>query len=115
MATLQVTPTEVLVHFTTREKIGGLIGDQRIPRSAVTSVSVHDDALAAVRGLRAPGLAIPRRRLIGTWRRPRRRALVSVTAGTPALKLELTGQRYHEVVLSSADAPAWAEQLRQPA
>jgi hypothetical protein len=113
VATLTMTASEIRVRFTRSEKILGLARDITFPRAAVTEVSVHDDALAAVRGLRAPGLAIPGRRRVGTWRAPGRRAAVSVVAGTPAVRIELTGQKYDEVVISSTDAEEWAAALRR--
>lgn len=112
MATLHVTPTEVRVSFTRTEKILGLLRDFTFPRTAVSGVSVHDDGLSAVGGLRAPGLAVPGRRRIGTWRRRGTRVAVSAVAGMPTLRVELTGQRFDEVVLSGTDAAAWAATLQ---
>lgn len=111
MATITVTPTHLDITFTTAEKIGGLVRDQSIPRSAISSIDVVDDGYAATRGVRAPGLGIPRTRKIGTWRTNRTKHLVSVRRGEPAIRIELTGQRYDTLVLGSPDAPAVAADL----
>ena len=63
------------------------------------------DGLAAARGLRAPGLGLPGRRKIGTWRRIGERSLVSVRRGQPALRIALEGQRY-DTLVSGTDEPA---------
>lgn len=111
MAELSVTPATVQVRFTTAEKIGGLVRNLTFPVSAVTSVTVEPDGLGAVRGIRAPGLALPGRRKIGTWRGRGHRTLVSVRAGEPALRVTLAGQHFNELVLGHPDAARWAEQL----
>ena len=61
MATITTSGDLLAVALTTREKIAAVHGDIDVPLSAVREVRVEPDALAAVRGLRAPGLAIPRR------------------------------------------------------
>ena len=69
MAELTVRGDELHLTLTRSEKLAGLHGDVREPLAAVREVEVREDALAAVRGLRAPGLALPGRTKIGTWRR----------------------------------------------
>ncbi len=115
MATIETTDVEVRVRFTRREKLAGLIRDIDVPRSAVTDVTVEPDGLAAVRGLRAPGLALPGRRKIGTWRQRGRRTAVSVSAGQPAVRIRLEGTRYHELLIGDTDAARTADALRDGA
>ena len=69
MATVQLDETTVTVRFTRAEKFWGVLRDVEFPRSAVREVEVVPEPLSAVRGLRAPGLAWPGLRKIGTWRR----------------------------------------------
>ena len=113
MAELDITATTAQVRLTTAEKIFGLLRDLSFPLSAVTSVTGEDDGLRAARGLRGPGLALPGRRKIGTWRGRGRRTLVSVRAGEPAIRIALTGQRFDEVVLSHPAAGTWADRLAE--
>ena len=79
-----------------------------MPLSAVRDVEVVEDAVAATSGLRAPGLALPGVRKIGTWRRVGRRTLVSVRRGQPAVRVTLEGQRWNELLVGSDDAAAVA-------
>jgi hypothetical protein len=110
MTITQGTPATLSLRFTRFEKVLGLVRDQDIPLSAVTSARVEPSGLAAVRGLRAPGLGMPGLRMVGTWR-GRGRTLVSVRRGEPALMVELTGLRYERLVIGSPDAAALVEQL----
>lgn len=111
MAVLNITSSTVGVEFTFAEKILGLLRDFTVHRDQVLAATVHADPLAIVRGLRAPGFAVPGRRRIGTWRRPGHRTAVAVTADTTAIRLLLQSHRYDELVLSHPDAAAWAAAL----
>ncbi|WP_092196075.1 hypothetical protein [Blastococcus tunisiensis] len=111
MATVQLTPTTVTVHFPLREKIAGLVRDVAIPRAAVRSAEPVPEPLTAMRGLRAPGLALPGVRKVGTWRRPGERTLVSVRRGQPAVRVRLEGARYDTLLLGTDDAAALAASL----
>lgn len=111
MATLQRTDSTLVLRLTRGEKIAGLLRDVVVPLSAVREVEVVADALAAARGLRAPGLGLPGRRKIGTWRRRGERTLVSVRRGQPAVRIRLRGQRYDTLLVGSDDAAALAAGL----
>lgn len=111
MATVQLNPTTLTVHLTPAEKVGGLLRDLEVPMSAVRGVEVVDSPLSELRGLRAPGLALPGRRKIGTWRRRGERTYVSVRRGQPAIRVQLSGQRYDTLLVGSDDAAALAGAL----
>lgn len=110
MASLQLTSTSLTVALTRAEKIAGLLRDVTVPLSAVRSVETVADGVAAVRGIRAPGLGLPRRK-VGTWRRPGERLLVCVRRGEPALEIRLDGQRYDTLLVAADDAATTAEEL----
>ena len=111
MAMLQLTPTTLTVRLTRGEKIAGLLRDVEVPRSAVRDAEVVPDPLHGMRGLRAPGLALPGVRKIGTWRRPGERTLVSVRKGRPAVRIRLDGQRYDTLLVGTDDAASLAAAL----
>ncbi|MGN6131977.1 MAG: hypothetical protein ACTHOK_16670 [Nocardioidaceae bacterium] len=110
MTTLTITADAVAVRFTALEKVLGLVADHEVPRSAVSAVEVVPDGLHAARGLRGPGLGIPGRRKLGTWR-GRGRTLVSVRRGQPAVQLTLEGQRWARWLIGADDAARLAEKL----
>jgi len=111
MATLQSTATAVRVRFTPAERLAGLVRDVEVPRTAVSAVEVVPDPLTALHGLRAPGLALPGIRKIGTWRGRGMRTLVSVRRDQPAVRVELTGQRFTSLLIGADDAARLAAEL----
>lgn len=113
MTEVVVTADSIIVRFSRSEKLLGLVRDTEIPLSAVREVAVVPDGEKATTGLRAPGLAIPGRRKIGTWRGRGRRALVSVSGKEPALRLSLSGHRYDEVLVGTPGATALAARIRR--
>ena len=111
MTEILISDDTLTVRLSPVSKVAGLLRDQVIPRSAVTAVDVVTDGLAAARGLRAPGLALPGRRKIGTWRGRGVRRFVDVRAGQPALRLRLDGHRYSELLIGHDDAAGLAARL----
>jgi hypothetical protein len=115
MATIDLTPTNLSVTFSTYEKVAGLLRDVSIPADAVASVSVEPDGIRAARGLRAPGLGVPGLRKIGTWRHRAdgrtRRTVVSVRRGQPAVRIELHGISWDQLLIGHGDARAVAAEL----
>lgn len=112
MARIERVGDQLTVRLGTWEKVAGLRGDLRIPVSAVTAVQVEKDPLSAVRGIRAPGLHVPGRVKIGTWRRSGRKTFAVARRGLPAVRLDLAGQRHDRLIVSVADAAGVAETLR---
>ncbi len=111
MSTVRIDPDTVEVRLTAGEKLGALHGDLRVPRSAIRRVEVVPDGLAAARGLRAPGLALPGRRKLGRWRSRDGTQFVAVRRGEPALRLSLDGHRFAGMLVSTPDASALADRL----
>ena len=112
MARIARVGDDVTVHLGVWEKIAGLHGDLRFPASAITAVEVDHDPLSSVRGMRAPGLHVPGRVKIGTWRRSGRKTFAVARRSTPAVRLDLTGQPYDRMGISVADAATAANSLR---
>ncbi|MGR6965427.1 hypothetical protein ACU610_13265 [Geodermatophilus sp. URMC 61] len=108
---MTTTPQTVCVSLSRTERLLGLLRDLEVPLSAVQGVDVVPDGLAATRGLRAPGLALPGVRKVGTWRRRGEKTLVSVRRGQPAVRVRLTGQRFDTLLLGVDDAAAVAATL----
>lgn len=104
MAALSVDDDRLHLHLTTREKLAGLHGDIEVPISDIRDVRIEPDPIVAARGLRAPGLAIPGRAKIGTWRRRGRRRFVVARRGVPAVCVTLANGKYEELLVSTSDA-----------
>src|SRR4051794_1890773 len=112
MTAMTVADGEVRVALSTAEKLAGLLRDVRVPLTAVRDVRVERDALGAVRGMRAPGFALPGRTKIGTWRGGGRRAFVVARRDVPAVRVTLQGARYDELLVSTPEADAVVAEVR---
>ncbi|MET0764598.1 MAG: hypothetical protein ABWY29_07005 [Blastococcus sp.] len=112
MSTVSFIPGELLVELSPTEKIAGLRGDVRIPLTAIADVEVVPDALAAARGLRAPGLALPGVRKVGTWRTRAGAEFVLARRGEAGVRLTLTGHDLAAVLLGDDDAEGLAARIR---
>ena len=111
MATISIDNDTVRIRLTVLEKVFALRGDVTIPRAAITGVERFEDGLDAVSGLRAPGLAIPTRVKIGTWRRRDGKELVIVRRGQPAVRLALRNHPWRALVIGTADPSAIETQI----
>ena len=111
MSTVQLVGGILAVRLTRFERVGGLLSDLDVPLAAVVSSVAVPDGLRAARGLRAPGLALPGRVKVGTWRGRAGRSYVTVRRG-PALRLRLRGFRYDTVLVSTPDAERLADAVR---
>jgi hypothetical protein len=115
MSIIELTADTVHIHLSLAEKIGALHGDLHVPRSAIQTVAVIADGLSATRGIRAPGVAIPKRLKIGTWRTRDQSCFVLIRRGQPTLHLRLHGQTIDAVLISTPDAGDLAAQFTPPA
>lgn len=111
MTTVRIQDGALSVRFSRLEKIAGLVRDQHIPLAAVSEVEVVADGLDATHGLRAPGLALPGRRKVGTWRSRGGKSLIAVRGRGAAVRLTLEGQRYASMLLSVDDPEGFAASL----
>jgi len=116
MAEMTVMPGALTVALSRGEKIAALRGDVRIPMSQVRDVDVVADAFTNIRGWRAPGLAIPGRVRIGTWRGGGLRTFVVAHRGVPAVRVHTVGTAagadVDQVIVTTADAIAAAQRIR---
>jgi hypothetical protein len=111
----RLTDDHLEIRFTPLERVLGLLRDARVPLSAVRSVEVVPDGMGAVRGLRAPGLAVPGLRRLGTWRAREGKTLVAVRRGQAAVRIGLEGERWSELLLGTHDAVGLAATVRAAA
>ena len=109
MARIRTSQDEVGVELSTAERVWALRGDVRVPRTAVTAATVEPDGLAAVQGVRAPGLGLPGLVKVGTWRGRWGKDLVAVRRGEAAVVLDLQGQPWRRLVVGLADVASARE------
>lgn len=101
----------IAVRLTLLERVFALHGSISVPREAIRSATAVPDGLAAVRGIRAPGLGIPGWVKFGTWRRRGTRTFALVKGRGPALHLQMSDGPIAEVLVSTSDADTLANRL----
>ena len=112
MAELRIEGDDLVLHLTRFEQVAGLHRSIRVPVSSITAVDVVDDPVRSVAGVRAPGLGVPRRVKIGTWRGSGGRRFVVARRGRPAVGVRLAGEAHTELLVSVPDAAGVASALR---
>jgi hypothetical protein len=105
---------ELVVSLVRNERFWGFLRDLRVPLDAISAVEVVPDGRRATRGLRAPGLGGPVRK-IGTWRARDDKQYVCVRRGQPAVKVTLDAQRYRTLLIGLDDADVVATSIRRAA
>lgn len=116
MSELNVQSNRLVLRLSGFEKIAALHGDVAIPVDLVRDVDVVADPFANTRGMRAPGLGIPRRLRIGTWRGGGVRTFVVASAGVPAVRVRTLGRtagaEFDQLLVSTRDAVQVADRIR---
>ena len=102
MARFELDEESITVRLQGLERLWTLRTRVTADRSAVRAATASDDAMAQVRGLRAPGLTLPGLG-IGTWRSPQGRDLIIVRRGQPGVVIELEGSAWRRFVIGCPD------------
>ena len=110
MARIEIDELHLRVLFDRAEKVFGLVGDLTVPRSSVRAASVALDGGRQVRGWRV-GTWVPGVLRLGVYRLRGHKQLVDVRRGRPCLVVELDGERYDEVLVSTRDAERICREL----
>jgi len=111
MATITTTGNMLSVRLTRREKVAAGRGDLRVPLAAIRDVHVDPDALVAAL-MRTLGTETPGRAKLGIWRGRGHREFIVARRGLPAVCVTLDGGRFNQIIISTADAEAIADEIR---
>lgn len=94
----------LVLKLSTAEKMEGLHGDIRVPVTAVESVAVLEDAMAAVHGVKVLGSRLPGAFAMGTFISGEGKIFAMVHHHTKrGVKIRLTGQTYRAVIVGMDD------------
>lgn len=85
--------------------------DVVIPWPEIRSVEAVADPIRLVHGLRAPGLGIPGRVKIGTWRSKGRKTFAVTHRDAPGLRIVLRDNMFDELLLSVPDPAGLSEAI----
>ena len=117
MALLTIEGDELVLHLSGAEKVEGVHGDLRVPRSAIRGAEVLEDAHRAA-GIRAGmkfGLRIPGVVEVGLVQGLKQRRFVAVHRDTPrGLRIQLDGTAFDEWIVGCTDPEAAAAELGLP-
>src|ERR1700733_8780508 len=113
VATLVVEGSEVIVKMAEIEKFEAVHTDVHVPLSAVRAVRSVDDPWPELRGIRAPGTGIPHVIAVGTRRGSFGKDFAAVHGKAPAVVVELDGTDFARLVVTSDDAVARAQRIKQ--
>lgn len=111
MSRAHVGPGTLQIRFSRGQKLAGLRCDVDVSLADVQAVVVPV-GLATTRGMRGPGLGLPGRSMIGTWRRRgARKTIVSVRRHRPALRVDLARGACGQLLLAVEDPDAVAQAI----
>ncbi len=111
VAELKTEGDQLVLELTAEEKLEGIHGDIRVPLSAVRSVTVVEDALGEVHGIRT-GTGIPGVLVVGTIRWSGKKSFVVVHHGHPrGVVVRLEDTEFDEFVIGTDEPDAMVAQL----
>ena len=112
--TLLLDQRQLEIVLTRAERLlAGQRGALRFERSSIARLQLTDDPATWLRGVRAPGVHIPRVVSLGTWRSAQGDDFVAVRHGRPGVVIDLEGDdRYSRLILSTRHGSALAKALR---
>jgi len=108
VATIAVLGEDLVVEMTLLERAEAFHSSVRVRRSAVREVRVVESAWPELRGVRAPGTGIPGVIAVGTRRGFFGKDFAVVHGRAPAVVVDLEGEEYSRLVVTSNDAAALA-------
>jgi hypothetical protein len=116
MARIAVEGDRVVVRLSGLERLGAFIGgDVSVPLSSVRAASVAPDPWTALRGIRAPGTGWPGVIALGHRRGSGIHDFAAVYGHRPAVVVDLAGDRFDRLVVSTDDAQSVAAEIDRTA
>jgi len=98
VAHITVDPASVRITLTRFERIFGLLPNLDIPLANVVGAA-HNDSILSDIGMRAPGLAWPRRALIGTFRKWKFKDFVVWRNEPHFVVIDLVGEYWNRAII----------------
>lgn len=112
MVDVNVEGSTLRVELSAREKVACLRGDLVVDRTLVEGARVSDEPFDLVRGIRAPGVGLPRIVALGRWRHRSGTDLVVLRRGDRAVVIDLTEEApYRRLLLGVPDPERVAADL----
>ncbi|MFU8947212.1 hypothetical protein ACLRGF_10830 [Mycetocola zhadangensis] len=102
MARLHLHPDRLEIALSTAEKTLSLRKDNIIiPRSAIRSATLTDDPWIWVRGIRAPGAAIPLTLAVGQWKFHGGKDFLVLKGTKPSVVIDIADEEFSRVIITT--------------
>ncbi len=112
MVSIRLNAGALRVELTRGEKLAALRRtDVVVPWGQITAVEAVAEPIRLVHGLRAPGLGLPGRTKIGTWRSKGRKIFAVTYKAAPGLRITLQGNTFDEILLSVTDSVRFCAEI----
>jgi hypothetical protein len=114
MADLHVYPDRLEVRLTAAEKMLALRREELVvPRESIRSVAITEDPWIWIRGIRAPGSAVPLTLAVGTWKFHGGKDFLLIKGKQrSAVVVDIDGEEFSRVIVSTPHAARLIEALR---
>jgi hypothetical protein len=114
VATIAVTDSTIRLELSLVETLGCGIRRLDIPRDEVTEVQVLERPFADLRGVRAPGIGLPKTIAIGRWRHRGGTDLVILRRDRRAMQLDLgPSGNFRRIVVGTAHPEETRRRLQE--
>lgn len=111
MASISTDSRTLTITLTRFEQFFGLLPSLSIPLGHVRGVT-HNDAILSDIGMRAPGLAWPRKALIGTFRKWKFKDFVVWRSEHHFVVINVTDEKWNRLVIGVTDPVAIVEDIQ---
>ncbi|WP_244231770.1 hypothetical protein [Rathayibacter sp. VKM Ac-2804] len=106
MPVVTVLPDRLELRLTRAERVLALHrGDVVVERASIRSATVTEDPWIWVRGIRAPGTAVPLTIAAGTWKFHGGKDFLLIKRTAAAVVIDLVGEEYSRLIVSTKHAP----------
>ena len=106
MPVVTVLPDRLELRLTRAERVLALHrGDVVVDRASIRSATVTEDPWIWVRGIRAPGTAVPLTIAAGTWKFHGGKDFLLIKRTAAAVVIDLVGEEYSRLIVSTKHAP----------
>jgi hypothetical protein len=106
MPVVTVLPDRLELRLTRAERVLALHrGDVVVERSSIRSATVTEDPWIWVRGIRAPGTAVPLTLAAGTWKFHGGKDFLLIKRTAAAVVIDLVDEEYSRLIVSTKHAP----------
>ncbi|WP_244255855.1 hypothetical protein [Rathayibacter sp. VKM Ac-2760] len=106
MPVVTVLPDRLELRLTRAERVLALHrGDVVVERSSIRSATVTEDPWIWVRGIRAPGTAVPLTIAAGTWKFHGGKDFLLIKRTAAAVVIDLVDEEYSRLIVSTKHAP----------